>query len=325
MIFTAVDEFQQSALIQRFTFQPRAFGQVQQILFKISVTGTADTADHAVKAGVAEIFRQTDGFKQFGTTVRGDGGDAHFGHDLVQTFVDAVTVVQHHFTVFLLDNLRIHQLGQRFVGQVWINGGYTEADQHGEMMRIAGAGSFNNNVGVAAQAFLNQAQLQRPDGHRCRQRQAVSGNVAVRQHQQHRAVTHFLFAFVTEFLDELLHILLGRIVGQIKRLSAIVFTVQRGELFKVRPQQDWRFEAQTVCLTFGFAEHVHLAANAGRQRHDVRFTQRIDWRVGHLRKLLAEVVINDTRSAGEYGKRRVIAHRADGFLTILTEYTDDLI
>ncbi|CAH0270731.1 hypothetical protein SRABI106_03047 [Rahnella aquatilis] len=193
------------------------------------------------------------------------------------------------------------------------------------MVRVTGAGGFNNDVGIASQAFFNQTQLQRTDGHGCRQRQAVRGDIAVRQHQQNRAVTHFLFAFVTEFLDELLHILFGRIVRNIQRFRAIVFAVECGQLFKVRPQQDWRFEAQTVSLTFGFAEHVHLAADAGRQRHHVGFAQRIDWRVSDLRKLLAEVVIHDTRTAGEHGKWRVVTHGADGFLTVFTQYADDLI
>lgn len=79
-----------------------------------------------------------------------------------------------------------------------------------------------------------------------------------------------------------------------------------GELGEIGVQQDRRFKAQAVCLTFSFAEDVHLTTDAGGQRHDVRFTQRIDRRVGDLRELLAEVVINDARLAGEYGKRGIV-------------------
>ena len=76
-------------------------------------------------------------------------------------------------------------------------------------------------------------------------------------------------------------------------------------------------------LAFGLAEDVHLATDAGGQRHHVGFTQRIDWRVGDLRKLLAEVVVNDARLAGEHGKRGIVTHRADRFLAVLTEHADD--
>ncbi|MNW06659.1 hypothetical protein D3C71_2031020 [compost metagenome] len=61
-------------------------------------------------------------------------------------------------------------------------------------------------------------------------------------------------------------------------------------------------------LAFGFAEDVHLATDTGGQRHHVRFAQRIDWRVGHLRKLLAEIIVNDAWLAGEHGKRGIITH-----------------
>ncbi|CQR22323.1 Uncharacterised protein [Yersinia enterocolitica] len=87
-----------------------------------------------------------------------------------------------------------------------------------------------------------------------------------------------------------------------------MFPFQRSELLEIGEQQNRRFKAQTVRLTFGFAKYVHLAANAGRQRHNMRFTQRIDWRVGDLRELLAEVIVNNARAAGKHGKWGVIAH-----------------
>ena len=121
VILTPVDIFQQAALFQRLTCQPGAFRQVHQILLEVSKTGAADTADHALEAEIRDLVMQADRFKQLRATVRGDGRDAHFGHDLVQTFVDAVTVVQHHGTVVFVDRPGIHQAGQRFVGQVRVD------------------------------------------------------------------------------------------------------------------------------------------------------------------------------------------------------------
>ena len=121
MILTPVDIFQQAALFQRLTCQPGAFRQVNQILLEVSKTSATDTADHALEAEVGDLVMQADRFKQLRAAVRGDGRDAHFGHDLVQTFVDAVTVVQHHSTVVFIDRAGIYQACQRFVGQVRIN------------------------------------------------------------------------------------------------------------------------------------------------------------------------------------------------------------
>lgn len=82
----------------------------------------------------------------------------------------------------------------------------------------------------------------------------------------------------------------------------------RRQLFEIGVQQDRRFEAQTMRLAFRFAEDVHFAPDAGGQRHDVRFTQRIDRRVRHLGELLTEIIVDNARLAGKDGERRVIAH-----------------
>ena len=127
MVFAAVNVFQQTALIQRLTCQPGAFGQVHQILLEVSKTGAADAADHALEAEVGDLVMQADRFKQLRAAVRGDGGDAHFGHDFVQAFVDAVTVVQHHRAVIFVDRAGIHQACQRFVGQIRVDRRRAEA------------------------------------------------------------------------------------------------------------------------------------------------------------------------------------------------------
>lgn len=54
----------------------------------------------------------------------------------------------------------------------------------------------------------------------------------------------------------------------------------------------------------------------------MRFAQQVDWRVGYLSKLLAEVVVNNARLAGEHGEWGVVAHRTDRFLTVFTQYAD---
>ena len=45
-----------------------------------------------------------------------------------------------------------------------------------------------------------------------------------------------------------------------------------------------------------------------RQRHDQRLADRVDGRVGNLRKLLAEVVEEHLRMAAQYSQRSVVAH-----------------
>ncbi|STF80404.1 Uncharacterised protein [Escherichia coli] len=67
---------------------------------------------------------------------------AHFGHDFVQAFVDAVTVVEHHGTIIFGNRVGVYQAAQRFIGKVRINSRRTEAQQHGEMVADRGRWRF---------------------------------------------------------------------------------------------------------------------------------------------------------------------------------------
>ncbi|CDL21927.1 conserved hypothetical protein [Klebsiella pneumoniae IS53] len=323
MIFAAVHIFQQTALGQWLTRQPGAFRQIQQILLEVVEAGAADAADHALEAELGDIAMQTDRFEQLRAAVGGDGRDPHLGHDLIQTFIDTVAIVQHHRTVRFIDGFAVDQLRQRFVGEVWIDSRRPKAEQHGEVVRIAGAGGFNDDVGIAAQAFIDQTGLDRANGHRRRYRQTVFGDVAVREHQQHGAVAHHLLRFIAQRFHRLAEGGLCRVERDIEDVGAIVLFFHRRQLFKIGVQQDRRFEAQTMRLAFRFAEDVHFATDAGSQRHDVRFAQRVDRRVSHLGELLTEVIVDNARLAGEHGERRVIAHRTDCFLAIFAEHAQD--
>ena len=57
----------------------------------------------------------------------------------------------------------------------------------------------------------------------------------------------------------------------------------------------------------------------------MRFAQRVDRWVGHLRKLLAEVVIQTAALARQYGKRGIVTHGADRFLRVFPQYLQDLL
>ena len=62
-------------------------------------------------------------------------------------------------------------------------------------------------------------------------------------------------------------------------------------------------------------QQVRLGADEGHQRHHDRFADRVDRRVGHLRKQLLEVVVQRLVFVGQHGQRAVVAHGANGFFT----------
>ena len=240
-------------------------GEIQQILLEIGKSSTADATDYALEAERNDVIMQTNGFKQLRAAVRGDRRNAHFGHDFVQAFVDAVTVVLHHGPVIFGYRLRIDQTSQRLIREVWIDRRRAKAQQDCKVVRITYAGSFNDDVGITAQALFYQTRLHCADRHRCRDWQAVFGNVTVGKYQQHRAVTHHLLGLVAQCFDGLFKRGFGHVKGYVQRIRAIVFLFHSGELFEIGVQQDRRFETQTVCLAFRFAEDVHLTTDAGGQ------------------------------------------------------------
>ena len=50
------------------------------------------------------------------------------------------------------------------------------------------------------------------------------------------------------------------------------------------------------------------------QRHHMRFTQRVDGRIGHLRETLLAIVPERTLNRGEESRGRIVSHAPIGFL-----------
>ena len=57
----------------------------------------------------------------------------------------------------------------------------------------------------------------------------------------------------------------------------------------------------------------------------IDFAQRIDRRVGDLRELLAEIVVERAHLVRQHRHRRVVAHRADRLALVLGEHADDFV
>ena len=137
----------------------------------------------------------------------------------------------------------VYQAAQRFIGKVWINSRRAEAQQHGEVVRIAGAGGFDDDVGIATQALIDQTGLDRANRHRGRNRQAIFRDIPVGEHQQHGAATHHLFCFVAQLFDRRFERGFSDVKGDIQRICAVVLLFHRRELFEIRVEQNRRFKA----------------------------------------------------------------------------------
>ena len=143
-------------------------------------------------------------------------------------------------------------------------------------------------------------------------------HVAVGEHDVVHSLVDGLFRLLAEggkgFLQSLPSFRRFEEQGQLHRLEAFVADV--AEDVQLGVVQDGVVQPYhlAVALVGGKDVHAHGTDVLG-QRHHQLLAYRVDGRVGDLRELLAEVVVQQLRTVGEHGKRGVVAHGVDGFGT----------
>ncbi len=90
-------------------------------------------------------------------------------------------------------------------------------------------------------------------------------------------------------------------------------------------RQHRRGQNRPVGVVGGFLEHVPFGTDAGFQAHHDRFAERVDGRVGDLRELLPEIIVERTLAFAEHRHGGVVAHGTGGFLAGFRQRTDHLI
>jgi hypothetical protein len=155
---------------------------------------------------------------------------------------------------------------------------------------------------VVDRAGGQQRMHHRPPGHR----------VAVGQQQHHHAVARGLFGLGADALDAGAQAFLLA-VGQVEQAVGGVL-VHLQQLAQLALAEHRRVEDDVVHRLRAGMEDVGLPAELGGQRHRAVLAQRIDRRVGDLREGLAEIVVQRAAALAEHRHRRVVAHRAGGFL-----------
>ncbi|MNZ67067.1 hypothetical protein D3C78_853020 [compost metagenome] len=324
VVLATVDELEQAALLDRLARAPGFSGEQLLVALEVDETRTLDAAGHAFEAQADHFFGQAYGLEQLSTTVGGDGGDAHLRQDLQQALGDAFAVVLEDLVQVAQHFAGADQVGQHFIRQVRVHRRGAEAQQHGEVVRITGSGGFDQDVAVATQAFFRQAVVDRANGERSVHRQLARGDVAVAEHQLGLARAHRFFSLIGDVAD-------GRFqadaffVVEVDQLTVEAFALQVHQRTPLGGRNDRGAEDYPRGMLRRFLEDVALGTQADLQRHDDRFAQRVDRRVGDLGELLAEIVIGRAHALGEDRHRRIVAHRTDRFLALLAERTQDLV
>src|SRR5262249_56719137 len=103
---------------------------------------------------------EADDLEQLRAAVAGDRRDTHLRDDLEQALADAAPIAAANFgrrlALAALELSAPVHVEQRLVRQVRVDRGRAEADQAGEMMRVACIAGLDDQVAVAAQLLCRQ-------------------------------------------------------------------------------------------------------------------------------------------------------------------------
>jgi hypothetical protein len=155
-------------------------------------------------------------------------------------------------------------------------------------------------------------------------RQPLGGDAAVAQHQHHLAGLDRGERLVADRHQRVAQVAVGR-VAEVDALVGVVGIGMVEQGMEAPLGEHRRLDDQPLGVRLGLLEQVLLGAEHRLQRHHDLLAQRIDRRVGDLRELLAERVVERAHAAGEHRQRGVVAHRADRFLAVLGQHADHLV
>ena len=189
------------------------------------------------------------------------------------------------------------------------------------MMHLARVAGLDDEADRGAQALADQVMVDAGGGEQRRDRHAVRADHAVGQDDDvvcrrarppRRARTAASSAAAMPSAP-----LLDRI-GDVERLRlerVVVHVADGADLLQILVGEDRlaHFEALALALALE-VEEVRPRPDERDEAHHQLLADRVDRRVGDLGEVLLEIGVEQLRLVGERRDRRVVAHRADGFL-----------
>ncbi len=270
----------------------------------------------AAEVLVHQLLAQPDGLENLRTAVGHVGADAHLRHDLRQALADALDVVADG-----LFGLFWKQLLQRLQGEVRMNGLGAVARQHRKVVDLAGRTGFHHQAGRGAQTLANEVLMNRRQGKRRRNSDVIAVHPPVGENQDIVVAADRVDGLRAQRSETGFDALTapGRRIADVQLIGPEFATrlltdrAQPRHICKIENrlrdlQPHGRIDRVDI-------EEVRLGPDKGHQRHHNLFANRVDGRVGDLRKQLAEIVVEKLVLAREHRQGRVVAHRANALLT----------
>ena len=265
---------------------------------------------------------QANRFKQLRTAVRHIGGHAHLGHDFRQAFANRFHIVVNGFVGRqIAGQLGVHG-GQRLHRQIRMHGFSAVTGQHRKVVHLTGAAGFHHQTGAGAQALGDQMLVNGRQGQDRRNGHLGGADGAVADDQNIVATLDVVHGFSAKGSQLGFHALVApqQRVGDVQggafelALGHALDVAQLGHVLEVQHRLAHLQAHGRVDLVD--VEQIGLGADKRHQGHDDGLADRVDGRVGHLRKQLLEVVVERFVFVRQNGQGAVVAHGAQGLFAI---------
>ncbi|EHJ61206.1 hypothetical protein NSU_1794 [Novosphingobium pentaromativorans US6-1] len=268
-----------------------------------------------------EFGRQADGVEDLRAAVRLVGRDAHLGHDLADALANGLDVV---LACVLGGNRQVlanADVLDRLERDVGVDRLGTVAGEDAEVVHFARFTGLDDQAGLHAQALADEVMVHGSRRQQGRHRNAVGALGAVGQDQDVLVRQHGFGGGPAHFLDRHFetfgagfgipgHVDGGGAEGAVQR------GLDRADLGDVHVGEDRLADFQALVRAGVMTEQVRARADHGDQAHHQFLADRVDRRVGDLREVLLEVVVEQARLVRQHRNRRVGAHRTDRIVGI---------
>ncbi len=188
------------------------------------------------------------------------------------------------------------------------------------MMHLARFAGLHDETDGGPQALADQVVVDRGRGEERRNRDAARADQPVGEDDDVVAFQHGALGALAQPVDRHLHAFAAALAckGDVERLRlemVVGDVADQADLLQVLIGEDRLAHFQALPLRGALqVEEVRPRSDEGDEAHHRLFADRVDRRVGDLREVLLEIVVEQLRLAREHGDGRVGAHRADRLL-----------
>ena len=279
--------------------------------------GAAELGWRAGEVLVDDVLVDADRLEGLRGGVGGDGGDAHLAHHLHHALAERLEVVAHGRGGFDAGEFAFaDQVLDGLEGQIRVDRRGAEADEHRDVVHLAGVTRFDDQRHGGALLGADQVVMHRGDGQQRRDRRPGVVGVAVRDNQCACAFGDRIAGALPQIVES---------VGEaLTAAFDVVEGLQHGglEAGVLAVVVDVDDLVELVVVEYGPAQHDLPAGRGGRleevllgshdagHRGDDLFADGVQRRVGHLGEEFDEVVVEQPGPLGQHGARGVGAHRA---------------